>query len=173
MYERDEHLHNERPSYTSRSGTHAIWFSAVKADGSQNDFWHAAEVAHKGTACGHLGAHGPKAAAAERTEGWQAAAQPSSGSDPADAAAASTAGWVAAPGVRCHAEGSAGDLAQLLSSAARAVVLSVKLPAAICGSERDFFKGACHGLFDLDGAPTNGRPSYTCLLYTSPSPRDS
>ena len=55
VYERDGTLIHERPSYTSRDGARALWFSASKSDGSPNNFWHAAEVAFKGSAGGHLG----------------------------------------------------------------------------------------------------------------------
>ena len=49
------------------------------------------------------------------------------------------------------------DVAELLESAAKAVFLTGKLPAEVSGTERDFYKGACSGTFDLDHTLTNGR----------------
>ena len=44
VYERDAKLTNDKPSYTKRGGSHALWFSSVKPDGTRNCFWHAAVV---------------------------------------------------------------------------------------------------------------------------------
>lgn len=173
VYDRDARLTNDRPSYTMRGGTHAVWFSAVKPDGSANDFWHAAETAHQGQAGGHVGVHDPAAVTLEGVTGqWQVAVQrQDDDASPHDAAedvsdaggahggGARAGGWVAAPGLHCQATGSADDLAGLLASSARAVVVAGKLPAT--APERDFYRYACLGVFDRDASLTNGAPSYT------------
>ena len=166
LYDRDASLVNDRPSYTSRDGSHAIWYSAAKADGIANGFWHAAEVEFKGMASGRLGAHAPSALVVESVGGgrWQAAGQPPTDEVASSSSAELTAAggeWVSAPGVRCDAEGSADAeaLASLLARSARAILLSGRLPSS--APDRDFYKAACLGVFDRDDALTHDRPSYT------------
>lgn len=75
-YERDARLTNARPSYTKHDGSAALWYSATKADGSPNHYWHVAGVEHRGGACGYLGAYDPDGLVAEGIAGpWQAGEQ--------------------------------------------------------------------------------------------------
>ena len=183
VYDRDPQLMNGRPSYTARGGgSHAIWFSAIKADGSDNGFWHVAEVAFKGGACGHLGVHDPSAIVAERISGrWQAVAQatpeaPDEAASGERSSSAPSATWIAASEVRCDAEGTMDDLAALMASSASVVVVRGTLPP-LTVAELSHAKAyaSCLGMFDRDEEPTDGRPSYTrrggsaALWYSSES----
>ena len=175
LYERDATLTNDRPSYTKRGeGTHAIWFSDLKPDGSANGFWHAAEVAHKGSACGFLGAHDPNAVVAEGISSpWQVAAvveepprivEVGEGQDTTtNDSTPPPSPWVGAPALRCEAAGTdESQLAALLSSSSKAIVISGTLPDE-CLKDANYaehYKSVL-GVFDRDEALCNNGPSYT------------
>eukprot|EP00900_Chrysochromulina_parva_P007563 jgi/Chrpa1/16808/Chrysochromulina_OHIO_Genome00003849-RA len=191
VYERDAKLTNDKPSYTKRGGSHALWFSSVKPDGSRNCFWHAAEVQFKGSAAGHLGAHAPDNDVVEppRRRGvWQAASAaptPSDGDEnddddsdnevsPTVGARAGGVSWVVAPDVYCGSASDEGEQAALMASSASAVVVSGTLPAILNAAlHAEYYRTSLLGLFDRDVTLTNGRASYTrrggsTFLWISP-----
>ena len=190
VYERDAKLINDKPSYTKRGGSHALWFSSMKPDGTRNCFWHAAEVQFKGSAAGHLGAHAPDNDAVEppRRRGvWQAASAaptPSDGEEndddsddevsPTVGARAGGVSWVVAPDVHCGSASDEGEQAALMASSASAVVVSGTLPAILNAAlHAEYYRTSLLGLFDRDVTLTNGRASYTrrggsTFLWISP-----